>query len=176
MDAGFLDILALTAPVSEAPRPLHHEVWQNGYGNERNEGNEPFFLQLTAPVQLENLTLIANKVEQLLTLQTNWDGYGAKALSQQVISNCLKFVESLPEFVQERLDLDDITPTSYGTIVADWRNESGEVISTEIGESTFGFFTEFNSPGEQLSIDRIDFNENALPLALFKAFNKLYKN
>lgn len=72
----------------------------------------------------------------------NWDGYGARAIPDAVISNSHKFVKAL---WQEGFALpyeDDIVATPYGTIVLEVTTKRG-LVSMEISSSEIGFFTEF---------------------------------
>jgi hypothetical protein len=118
--------------------------------------------------------MLENKLYSFNSLSENWDGYGAASVDAQAITNSVKFIEILPEHLIDNVKTDDIRLTPYGTIVIDWKNSKGELISTEIGNKTFGFFSVFNDKIAP-QIDRVDFNENYLPEELYTAFNKLFK-
>ena len=49
-------------------------------------------------------------------------------------------------------NLDDIYPTEYGTVIMDFETENG-LISLEIGNTQFGFFTDFSDSNENYSSD-----------------------
>lgn len=129
---------------------------------------------LTVPIKFDNLAMSESKLNSFKLLATNWDGYGASSIDEITIINSKKFLGALPEHVVDNVDLDDITPTPYGTIVIDWRNSLGEMVSTEIGKNTFGFFSEF-SDNESPKVDSVNFNENSIPRELFAAFHKLFQ-
>jgi hypothetical protein len=137
-------------------------------------GDKMFYISMF-PVKIDNLSMLESRLNSFERLTPNWDGYDADSIDPRVIANSKKFLAALPEYVIDQIALDNITPTSYGTIVIDWGNEKGELISTELGIKSFGFFSEFID-SNPLIIERVDFNENSLPEELFSAFTKLYKD
>lgn len=119
------------------------------------------------------VTALKNKISELSQLSSNWDGYDASAIPEKVIANCYKFIDTLiGEEGRLFLSPDDITPTSYGSLVFDMKSPNG-LVSLEIGKTKIGFFTEytdyedFESEGEET-----DFR--SIPTYLNKAIEILY--
>ena len=55
--------------------------------------------------------------------------------------------------------LDDIYPTDYGTIIMDFELEKG-ILSLEIGNTQYGFYTDFENPDENYSAEEtFDFQD-----------------
>ncbi len=88
------------------------------------------------------LPSIKNKICGISQLNDNWDGYGAAVPSETVVKNTYKFIDAAHSLGYCPLSADDVTPTTYGTIVLDYSSETG-LVSVEIGESKIGFFTDF---------------------------------
>ena len=105
-------------------------------------------------------------------MQKNWDGYGADAPDEKVINNSILFVNNLPESIQSEIQPEKVVPTPYGTLVFDFE-QNQNLISIEVGEKNIGFFSEF-SDNKNISLDKVTFNSNNLPIELIKAFRKLY--
>lgn len=127
------------------------------------------------PVRIDNLSMLERRLNSFKLLTQNWDGYGADIVDSLAIANSKKFLLALPEHLVDSVKSEDITVTPYGTIVIDWHNGKGELVSTEVGNHTFGFFTEFND-NDSPKLERVNFNENSLPSELFSAFTKLLKD
>ncbi len=151
------------------------EIIASAHNREDLAMGEKMFYFYMFPVKIDNLYMLESRLNSFKLLSHNWDGYGATTVDNLAIVNSLKFLQALPEHLIETVNSDDITPTPYGTIVIEWGNIKGELISTEVGNQSFGFYTEFKDSYSP-KIDQVPFNENSLPVALFSAFKKLYKD
>ncbi|TXH31504.1 MAG: hypothetical protein E6Q96_00065 [Cyclobacteriaceae bacterium] len=149
-------------------------VTSNNEESRLSKYDKMFFIA-SFPVRINNLFAFENRLNSFKRLSDGWDGYAATTPDNIVISNSIKFLEALPEYLADNLKEDDITPTPYGTIVIDWQNDRSEKMSVEIGNQTLGFFSRFED-NDCPKINRVDFNENSLPEELFKSFKKLFKN
>jgi hypothetical protein len=69
------------------------------------------------------------------SMQTNWDGYGARKLQEDTISNSLTILKQLIRY----LPAPDIAPNPNGTVSFEWMTTKG-VAHLEIGKSRFSFF------------------------------------
>lgn len=81
--------------------------------------------------------------KELSTLEDDWDGYGACAISPKVIELTLSFLEkfkSTNAFI-DILDEDSVIPNPNGTLSIDWDYGGGNELFLEIGEkySTYYF-------------------------------------
>jgi|GEM_PF-5942114 len=120
------------------------------------------------PINVE----ISKRINEIASLNYNWDGYNAVTPEPIVFLNVYNFLKSLPTYVIGNLNKDEITPTPYGTIVLDW-NKNDELVSVEIGETECGFFSEFND-NTNMELDAIPFTKDQIPFQLATAFEKLY--
>lgn len=124
------------------------------------------------PVKTDFISLIESRINSIKYLKKNWDGYGADAPDEKVINNSICFINSLPESIQSEIQPERVVPTPYGTLVFDIEKNQN-LISIEVGEKNIGFFSEF-SDNKNISIDKVSFNPNNLPVELNTAFRKLY--
>ena len=95
------------------------------------------------------------------TLQDNWDGFGASAPSEKVISNVRKLISAMEISDLMCCGADDIEATPYGTIVFDVNTDAG-LVSAEIGETMLGFFTDFKN-GHNYASEGIETNFESVP-------------
>lgn len=108
-------------------------------------------------------TKYKDRLRLIGSLEANWDGYGAVALSDVVMNNTRKFLSVIQDKgFDPFLDEDNIVPTPYGTIDIDFETSKG-LVSVEIGDSEIGFFTELNEEedcsSEGIVTDFIDIPE-----------------
>jgi hypothetical protein len=75
-------------------------------------------------------------IDQLVSLPENWDGYGAIPLFKEIGEKAKIILQHI------KYPVDDIFPNPHGTITIDWRNQHNELLSLEIGLSTYGYFTD----------------------------------
>jgi hypothetical protein len=127
----------------------------------------------TEPIHFQNILNLEEEITSFAALKENWDGYGAVAPHERVISNAVKFVNTLPENLFKSVDA-ETTPTPYGTIVIDFR-VGKELVSIEVGKSQIGFFSKFND-GNDLLLNGVEFDNNKLPHSLILALIKLSTN
>jgi hypothetical protein len=75
----------------------------------------------------------------------------ADNLSLRTVQMMWLFLKKLPEKYGKLLNLkDNITPTPYGTLVADFETEKG-LVSVEISKYQIGFFTDFVDMENEMS-------------------------
>lgn len=65
-------------------------------------------------------------------------------ISENVINNTNSILDELYPSIVEELDINNITTTTYGTIVMDWEKDIDNVFSLEIGLDEIGYFIEKN--------------------------------
>jgi len=136
-----------------------------------------YIARLSEPVYSLSADKFLNRINLFEKLAENWDGNGASTPNHQTLVNARKFiVESIAkeDILLENLEVDNITPTPYGTIVFDWEIDKN-IVSVEIGDTEIGFFTDFtNSADNTISEDEF-FNERKLPKNLMQAFRILFE-
>src|SRR4051794_2672477 len=67
-------------------------------------------------------------------LEENWNGYDGIAPYMESIMNSIKFLERIPDDYIDKILLEHIYPTNYGTIVIDLFNNN-EKVSIELGKT-----------------------------------------
>lgn len=72
--------------------------------------------------------------------QENWDGYGARPISELALKDAERFIRMLPEFA----DLPDMSPMPEGDIALEWYGGNKKVLYiTFNGDSTIEYIGEF---------------------------------
>lgn len=89
---------------------------------------------------------LSARMRSIASLQNNWDGYGASAVSDAIIRNARTFLRTLQGKGVEIEDPTSIYPTPYGTVVIEVNNERG-LVSMEIDRHRVGFFTDYRASG-----------------------------
>lgn len=80
-----------------------------------------------------------NKIEELYTLQANWDGYGAKEVSALSIKNLILLKKELGEW---KFNLWQIAPGVNGDIFINYKGRISAAII--INENTYSWYIETN--------------------------------
>ena len=86
------------------------------------------------------------------------DSFDSHKIRSNVYKTAFDIVNRLPESVLSKIDTEDIYPTNYGTIVLDWNyNNSDDEFSLEIGDSCFGYFSEYDG-SDIVRVDEVEFS------------------
>jgi hypothetical protein len=93
---------------------------------------------------------IHQEINSYKNLKDGWDGDDSFGPSDRTINNAINFVNSLGNLL-ELIDEDYIYPTGDGTIVIDFQNDNGDLVSVEIRESSIGYF--FQTEGHISAVD-----------------------
>lgn len=110
---------------------------------------------------------LINRLIEIENLNDNWDGYGAAKPNSLTISNCKTFINSFSTKVLQYLDVEEIYPMPYGTVVMElYKGEN--LLSIEFGESKVGFFSEFTTK-DNIEVESIDLNKEGTSYELFDA-------
>ena len=92
--------------------------------------------------------------EELLNLFRSSDS--DQKISSEVLRQSFEVLESLYPSLIEKFNPENLTRTSYGTIVLDWEKDEDNVFSLEIGANKIGYFIE--QDGQDIKqIDEEDF-------------------
>jgi len=79
----------------------------------------------------------AEQLREIASLEDNWDGCGASAISGAAVHNAAVALNDLAAY---RLRPSCILPTPSGTVAFEWETARGSA-HLEIGTSTFAFYT-----------------------------------
>jgi len=91
-------------------------------------------------VEQEKNDSLYSRLKNIFELRFNWDGEDAAAISAQTRYQIILFFRAISKSYIEKLDVADIVPTNYGTLVVDWYNTNNDILSVEIGKTKVGFF------------------------------------
>ena len=73
---------------------------------------------------LHSLTSIVDKSKDLLLLEENWDGYGAKRINSKTFDRAVEFIFNFSQYIlinrNKIIPLPEISPGGDGSIDADW--------------------------------------------------------
>lgn len=126
---------AFSVPVNEA-----HNTWVKMTNPDMElQKEEMADIHPICDVGRFGLLLAISKIE---TLQHNWDGDGAEAPNKDAIANARRLVMMLSPKDLSHLDVNDIYPSTYGSVIMDFEVERG-LVSVELGDKTMGFYTDF---------------------------------
>lgn len=96
------------------------------------------------------------------------------SISSDVYKTSFDLVSLLPESVLIKLEEENIYPTNYGTIVFDWEDSnSNDEFSLEIGNSCFGYFSEFNGK-DTINVEEVEFHSQEVNI-LHERIEKFYQ-
>jgi hypothetical protein len=101
---------------------------------------------------------IHQEINSYKNLKDGWESQDSFAPPIETINNSINFVNSLGNLV-ELIDEDYIYPTGDGTIVIDFQNDNGDLVSVEIRESTIGYFFETEGHIKKVDSDNITNNQ-----------------
>ena len=68
----------------------------------------------------DNYQNIITHTWNFIKLPSNWDGYDSDKLSHDVIQNAINLINNISYQSVEILEIEDVNPTSNGTIVIEW--------------------------------------------------------
>ena len=101
---------------------------------------------------------IHQEINSYKNLKDGWDGDGTQLILRKTIHNAINFVNSLGNLL-ELIDEDYIYPTGDGTIVIDFQNDNGDLVSVEIRERSIGYFFETEGHIKTVDSDKITNNQ-----------------
>jgi hypothetical protein len=115
--------------------------------------SEPFFQQRCyfGVAQPWEADTARREIEELATLDGNWDGYGALKIQEQTRKNALAAVDLMLYWAPAP----DIAPNSNGTISMEWETDSG-IGHFEIGQTRYSFYIDREGGDPILADGRAD--------------------
>ncbi|TKC13152.1 hypothetical protein FA048_05935 [Pedobacter polaris] len=124
------------------------------------------------PIKFDMLSIAINGIQKFKNISSEkWAESGYKFPLEETFSNATLFLSCLPDRYLFNLDTENIEPTSYGTFVLDFFDNSDR-ISIEIGKDKIGYYTEFANK-ENFMSEGLNFNGNDVPKEIFEVFEKM---
>jgi hypothetical protein len=131
----------------ELPTPVY-------FSSPINEGNA---FPASPATRIEEAKTVTKTVQELASLENDWDGYGAVAISDKARANAERFASIIGD-APFNLPTPEVTPNPAGTISFEWDAPHGEAYF-EIGDADYSAF--IKSKGQptiyrQGRVDEID--------------------
>lgn len=79
-----------------------------------------------------------SKINGILSLNENWDGYNAVPVFPKAGKNAQAFITSLDANSVEKIT--DIFPNTHGTITFEWESGNDKKIVLEVGSNSYSYF------------------------------------
>lgn len=117
-------------------------------------------LEQISGLQISKLSLIEN-ILSFKSLNQNWDGFGAFPLEIKSCANSIALIDRVGENLF--CGVKDFWPNPNGTVTFEWKNNNGEKVSAEVGNTNFTFFTSYNNMEPEF-FDNLSFNEENIKL------------
>lgn len=112
---------------------------------------------------------IDESIYNFISLNNNWDGYGAIPLTVLAAKNANKFISGISD--EQLRWFDDGYPNTHGTISFEWKKNDLNEFFIEVGDSLFSFYIMENGrvtcKGNKLKINDLEFNK------MYKLIEKL---
>jgi hypothetical protein len=86
-------------------------------------------------IRIDNVNKIKNHLFNLLN---------QSSISYPVYNNASNLLVNLPEIVLDKIDIDNIYQSNYGTVMVDFEPKDNDIFSLEIGRKSIGYFSEVN--------------------------------
>jgi hypothetical protein len=95
---------------------------------------------------------------ELIQFSNEFEDSSSK-ISNDVLNQSLKLVDVIYPSLIERLNIENVYTTSYGTVILDWEFSSDSLFSLEIGKDSIGYFIEKN--GDDIKeVDSLSLNKD----------------
>ena len=126
-----------------------------------------------SPVKSDYLSDLLRYVKHFNSLAENWDGHQGASMEYDVLKNAINFLSALDNIYYENyLPEDNITPTSHGTIIFDFEDVSGQLVSIEIGTDAISYYTRFNDH-EDFQNEHLTYKYGSTPIEIISALDVL---
>lgn len=83
--------------------------------------------------KIDNVNKVKNQLFSLLN---------QSRISYSVYNNASNLLVNLPELVLEKIDIDNVFESNYGTLMVDFELKNNDLFSLEIGKKSIGYFSE----------------------------------
>jgi hypothetical protein len=113
---------------------------------------------------------LSRTIEEIRSLEYNWDGYEAIAPLPFIINKTEVFLRALPTYITDMLHENSIYPNPNGTITVEWE-KNNNLVSVELGLNTANYFTRINS--EYVGEEGLDSIEIKIPSKLIQSIQKV---
>ena len=113
-----------------------------------------YFLPFTAQ-RIENAKAARESINELGSLQDNWDGYGAASISDQARRHALLFIDMI-EAAPSGVPIPEVSPTPSGTVAFEWETHDGQAY-LEIGNTRYSGYIKLDRQGPTFIYGQVDY-------------------
>lgn len=113
-----------------------------------------YFLPFTAQ-RIENAKTARESINELGSLQDNWDGYGASSISDQARRHALLFIDMI-EAAPSGVPIPDVSPTPSGTVAFEWETHDGQAY-LEIGNTRYSGYIKLDRQAPTFIYGQVDY-------------------
>jgi hypothetical protein len=111
---------------------------------------------------------IVKEIISFVSLNQDWDGYGALPLQVESAANAILITNQLTD--SDLLKISAVYPNPHGTITFDWENDLAERISLEVGNTSFSYYVKVSS-GSPEYFNNVKFDHTEI-----EKFTKLFQS
>lgn len=97
---------------------------------------------------------------ELIKFSNQIDSSDSK-ISPDVLNQSLKIVDFIYPSLVEKLNIENVYSTSYGTVIFDWEYSNDNLFSLEVGKDSLGYFIEKNG-SDVKEIDSLSLEEKEM--------------
>lgn len=124
-------------------------------------------------MEISEVNQLMNYIEEFHDLVENWNGYGAIPIYKSIIKKTQWFIQTLPKEYLSMTNTGKISPDTNGTIMIDFENDNGGIISISFGLENENFYYDVNDTTIDES-ELIHINpEKGIPLRIINSLKKL---
>jgi hypothetical protein len=113
-----------------------------------------YFLPFTAQ-RIENAKTARESINELGSLQDNWDGYGASPISDQARRHASLFIDMI-EAAPSGVPIPEVSPTPSGTIAFEWETHDGQAY-LEIGNTRYSGYIKLDRQAPTFIHGQVDY-------------------
>jgi len=98
------------------------------------------------------------KIKSLLVSLSSKNPNIEEEIGFNVLNQGIRILESIYPSISDKLDLDNIYTSNYGTVIFDWEDLDDKLFSLEIGKDSIGYFIEKEGKNYK-QVDLLSLNE-----------------
>jgi hypothetical protein len=138
-----------------------------GYENETEIESiieDEIIVDLKSCYYLNNISGSYSEVikNQLISFSNQTDDSDSDSkISFDVLNQSLNIIDSIYPSLIEKLNIDNIYSSSYGTVILDWELSNNSLFSLEVGKNAIGYFIEKNGDDVK-EVDSLSLSEKNL--------------
>ena len=90
-----------------------------------------------------------NELDEIATLEEDWDGEGASAVQSGAVENCRLIINNTLKAIKK---LEEIYPTPFGSLCMEWTLTNG-YLNAEVSMNGIGFFRKYTNGQSNINFE-----------------------